>query len=349
MCDAIVRPCTCAQTIEFRRRWRNILAPLQQIVGCLVPLAQYFRVTADLRGLTIWQMNGKAHTMAKPNKAMEHGSHSNPSGSNHGSAVSDYVHYLQEQRAEDGEHRGIGAQVSEFASGGKAHGGNEDGGTDNGLPDAGDDQVLLVRDGQVIGAPYTSDTSIQDAIDAAEEGDTIVIGAGTYNQTVVLDKSLNIVGEEGATIDGSGFTTSTSLQSTILLADGFSGGSITNVDVIAVEQGNAVLTAIGDDVTNVTLEHNVFSAGDNTSGSVVYLNPDASKFTFEGNMFEGEELAASPLLGIEADDVTVTGNTFGDTVGTYASVEVFAGNDSSTADVVLLGNVGLDQSEVSIA
>lgn len=288
--------------------------------------------------------------MAKPNKAMEHGSQSNASASNHGSQVSDYVHYLQEERADDGGHRGIGAQVSEFASGGKAHGGgNDDGGADNGLPDAGDNQVLLVHDGEVVGSPYTSATSIQDAINAAQAGDTIVIGSGTYDQTVVLDKSLNIVGEEGATIDGSGFSTSTSLQSTILLADGFSGGSITNVDVIAVDQGNAVLTAIGDDVTNVTLEDNVFSAGDNTSGSVVYLNPDATNFTFEGNTFEGVDLASSPLLGIEADNVTVTGNTFGDTAGTYASVEVFEGNNDSTADVVLLGNVGLDQSEINIA
>lgn len=269
---------------------------------------------------------------------------------NHGSDVSAYVHSLQEARVE-GEHPGIGKLVSEFASEGRAGGPNDDdddGGVDNGLPDADANEVIIVREDAEVQS-FTGDTSIQDAINAAQEGDTIVIGAGEYAQTFTVDKSLTIVGEDGAVIDGSGFSASTSLQSTILLNDGFSGGSISNLDVIAVENGNALLTAIGENVQDVTVEGSTFDAGANTSGSVVYLNPLASDFTFEGNTFLGADLQNSPLLGIEADNVTVSNNEFGDTAGTYAEVEVFAGADGVTTDVVFDANTGLPDSEIVIA
>lgn len=272
---------------------------------------------------------------------------------NHGSQVSEYVHFLQEQRG-DGDHRGIGREVSEFASGGKAggHGGGHgdgdgDGETDNGLPDAEAGQILLVVDGEVVKSDFTT---IQSAIDYSAsntvEGGTIVIGEGVYNETLTVDYAVNIVGEDGAVIDGSGFESSAGLQSTVLLGDGFSGSSISNVDVIAIQDGNALLTAIGDEVSNVTLEDNTFDGGANTSGSVVYLNPDASNFTFEGNTFLGADLQVSPLLGVEADNVQITGNAFGDTAGTYAEVEIFAAADGVTSDVVLLGNTGLPTSEI---
>ena len=276
--------------------------------------------------------------MAKPTAQKE----------NHGSDVSAYVHSLQDARVE-GEHPGIGKLVSEFASEGRAGGPKDDDeDTDNGLPNADANEVIIVHEDAEFKS-FTGDTSIQDAIDAAQEGDTIVIGAGEYAQTFTVDKSLTIVGEDGAVIDGSGFSASASLQSTILLNDGFSGGSISNLEVIAVENGNALLTAIGDPVQDVTVEDSTFDAGANTSGSLVYLNPVASGFTFEGNTFLGAALETSPLLGIEADDVTVSDNEFGVTAGDYAEVEVFAGEDGVTTDVVFTSNTGLPASEIEIA
>jgi len=244
-----------------------------------------------------------------------------PANENHGSDVSAYAHFLQDARVE-GENPGSGLMVSEFASNGRAGGPKDDDeDTDNGLPDAGANEVIIVRNDAEVQS-FTGATSIQDAINAAQEG---------------------------AVIDGSGFAATPGLQSTILLTEGFSGGSISNLEVVAVQNGNALLTAIGDEVQDVTVEDSTFDAGANTQGSVVYLNPAASDFTFEGNTFLGEDLEVSPLLGIQGDNVTVTGNVFGDTAGDYPEVEVFAGGDGVTTDVVILGNIGLPASEIEIA
>lgn len=49
-------------------------------------------------------------------------------------------------------------------------------------------------------------TKIQDAINAATDGDTIFVYNGTYYENVVVDKSINLVGEDRITtiIDGGG-------------------------------------------------------------------------------------------------------------------------------------------------
>jgi len=49
-------------------------------------------------------------------------------------------------------------------------------------------------------------TTIKDGIDAANDGDTVYVYKGTYVETVVISKTLNLVGEDqdGTTIDGGG-------------------------------------------------------------------------------------------------------------------------------------------------
>jgi hypothetical protein len=261
--------------------------------------------------------------MAKPENKKE----------NHGQAVSTFVHELQDARV-PGEHPGLGRQVSEFAR------------------DKGDGGVVDFEDGviTVVKADGTSQTftTFAEALVFSEDGDTLQVGAGVYTEAFDLDENVTIVGEAGAIVDASAIAASAGTQGTIQLFDGFSGGSIEGLTLVAVDGGNALVSIIGQTITDVTLSGNTFDAGDNTAGSVVYLNPGVNGAQIEGNTFEGAALTDSPLLGIEGDNVVVVGNTFGVTPGPYVKVEVFDGLDGVTTDVTLdvAANTGLTSGDV---
>jgi hypothetical protein len=244
-----------------------------------------------------------------------------------------FAHAQQDARVEGGP-RGIGQQVSEFARG---HG------TQEPPPvDFADGVITVVKDEGGAQAFAT----FAEALAYADDGDTLQAGAGTYAEAIDLDESVTIVGEAGAVLDGSGIVSSAGTQATIELFDGFSGGEISGLEIVAIQGGGAVQSIYGEAVNDITLSGNVLDAGANTAGSLVYLNPNVDGAVIEGNTFEGAALGASPLLGVEGDNVQVTDNVFGETPGTYAKVEIFAGADGVTTDIVLVGNSGLAEGDI---
>jgi parallel beta-helix repeat protein len=57
--------------------------------------------------------------------------------------------------------------------------------------------------GSIIRVPEDYPT-IQEAIDAADSGDTIIVAPGTYNESLVINKTLTILGLEGSSTDFAG-------------------------------------------------------------------------------------------------------------------------------------------------
>lgn len=253
------------------------------------------------------------------------------SSTHHGIDVSTAVHEAQDARTSDGP-QGIGPIVREVAQ-------------DHGVPPPPDFKDGVITVVSADGATHEF-TTFSDALASAAAGDTLQVGAGIYKEAIDLTVPVHIVGESGAILDGSGFKADAGTQATVELFGGFSGGSISGLDIQAVAGGGAVQSIYGEDLNGLTLSGDTFDAGTNTAGSLVYLNPNTTTVTLDGNTFIGSSLADSPLLGIEADNVQVTHNTFGDTVGTYPSVEIFDGANGTTTDVQLVGNTGLDPTEV---
>jgi nitrous oxidase accessory protein NosD len=61
-------------------------------------------------------------------------------------------------------------------------------------------------DDEAGGIPDENFTSIQEAINAAQPGDTVYVYNGTYNENVIVNKTINLTGEnrENTIIDGGG-------------------------------------------------------------------------------------------------------------------------------------------------
>lgn len=174
--------------------------------------------------------------------------------------------------------------------------------------------------------------SIASALAVAGTADKVVLGSGTHTEVVTLSTQENLTGVAGAVLTAGSAPNGAVLSFT-------SGSSKSTVEGLTIQAGpegqGAIVTVFGQRVTDVTLRNNVFDGGDNTAGSVVYLNPGADGWLIDGNTFKGANLTASPLLGIEGAGHKVSNNTFEDIAGPYAQVESF------TPSVVFDGNNGL--------
>jgi adhesin HecA-like repeat protein len=167
--------------------------------------------------------------------------------------------------------------------------------------------------------------SLRDALERAQDGDTIVLAGQTITLETPLDpinKSLTILGN-GATLTQSGFTASTASQ---LLYIGsataevsinrlhFKGGRVTN-------QGGAIYNA-----GNLTLESCIFSDNQATLvggyGGAVYTTGTGSALTVTGCTFYGNKATGTSSWGgavyKASGTLTLAGNIFwGNTAATY--------------------------------
>jgi parallel beta-helix repeat protein len=188
--------------------------------------------------------------------------------------------------------------------------------------------VAVKTDTSIIRVPHDFPT-IQDAVNAAQNGSTILVDSGTYYEHVTINKTLTLLGadEENTIIDGynsgtvitltagnvliNGFTVRNS--STGISADGIllehSSGSIISGNIITLCGGAGIRL---DDSTDNTVSGNVVSStiGNNVGvgwGDGIYLRSSANN-TISDNL-----ITDSTVAGVKLD--SSTNNTiFGNTI-----------------------------------
>ncbi len=172
-----------------------------------------------------------------------------------------------------------------------------------------------------VGVLMEQTNSIATAVTNAADGDSIMVGAGTYDEDadIVITKSITITGDAATTIiedvngTGGGGTVTISFEQTALLAgvvfDGFTVmGNLTPASAITI-------TGIG-----VTVQNSIFTkAGTATTAvaqDMIEVNPSSSLTTTYPNVITNNTFDTT--LGATYDDgvmvyngtITISGNTF---------------------------------------
>jgi hypothetical protein len=167
--------------------------------------------------------------------------------------------------------------------------------------------------------------TIQDAIDAAQAGDTIYVPAGTYNETVTINKLVKLYGAFG---DVNGSDASRGVGGETILVGGIrllNPADGTTIDGFTIQDGDTIgggETAgiwLAPGASDIIIENNVFvgdgsftgargiltSSGGTNSGVTisdnsftgwstgVYLNPGSTDAEISGNVFDGNYVGVS--------------------------------------------------------
>jgi parallel beta-helix repeat protein len=193
--------------------------------------------------------------------------------------------------------------------------------------------VLLVPSVQLVGGStrvihVPSDYStIESAVTAASPGDTVIVASGRFNESIVIDKGLNLTGapNHGTVINatGSGHAAVTVLNTLDVSIQGFT--------IIDHDLFNNSLTVAGS--SHVTVSGNLMTASMESNGTYVY---DSSDVTVIGNTFTGNLYGVAVQGGfsnlVEANNST----------GNVAGLGVFGSQaDKVTDNVFRHGSFGL--------
>jgi hypothetical protein len=176
----------------------------------------------------------------------------------------------------------------------------------------------------------TDYATIQEAIAAAAEGDTITVDAGTYNENIVIDKGLTLEGASGATISptaGPGIEVDVSTREFPVTIDGFTiepqGTATDSAQGIVIGSATATLP-----IYSVTISNNTITTQDINMGILV-----------RGAGTDGPGYPNCEGLNVIDNDITVGGRStalYADWVTPAHTGWTIAGNTFDSADGVNL-------------
>jgi len=177
-------------------------------------------------------------------------------------------------------------------------------------------------------------TTIQDAINNASNGDVINVSAGTYDENLVIDKTIELVGSPNLdTIIQPTNTPSFGVYDVEIDADDvvienlffdFNGISDTRGGVSG-DTGIVVCDLNEPPIKNVKILNNIIYTGDGDTSLETGKNCDVSGLLIQGNKFYGDEdgsgeaIYINPFLGTK--DVTIRDNEFYGNLFSGVSIE----------------------------
>lgn len=162
--------------------------------------------------------------------------------------------------------------------------------------------------------PLGTDDSIQDAVYAADPGATVTVSAGIYNESVTIDRSVDLLGEDGAVIDGAG------LSDEGVFID---AGEVTldNFEIRNFSSAGGVLLWVGDDYfdgwTDVAITNNkIHDVGDDAWGFGIYVGTESERLNPGDGMYDPAMTDFLDFTGL-----TISGNEIYNTSGASITLQ----------------------------